>query len=320
MYKIFIDGQVGTTGLKIVDRLKDRRDVSLMEIPYEKRKDVEEKRNYLNSADLVILCLPDKVAKESVAMISNKKVKVLDASTAHRIDPEWTYGLPEMSIEQRTKIQTARFVSVPGCYPTAFILETVPLIKSGIMARDCPVTINAVSGYSGGGRQLIEKYKEKEKEFPDQELWSYRPYGMQLTHKHVPEMKQFTGLQNAPMFIPSVGHFLQGMLVSVPLYTSILKNGTTAENVHAVLSEYYQDEQFINVHPLNDMDALQDGFLSPLECNNTNRLDLLVFGNDKQIYLSARLDNLGKGASGAAVQNMNIMLGEEEDKGLTSFE
>ncbi len=165
---------------------------------------------------------------------------------------------------------------------------------------------------------MIEKYQEKEKGFPGQELWSYRPYGMQLAHKHVPEMKQYTGLQNEPMFIPAVGHFNQGMLVSVPLNASLLQKGTTAEDVHEVLSKYYLDEQFINVHPLNDMDGLQDGFLSPLECNNTNRLDLLVFGNDKQIYLTARLDNLGKGASGAAVQNMNIMLGEKEDKGLKS--
>ncbi|MBU3914836.1 N-acetyl-gamma-glutamyl-phosphate reductase, partial [bacterium] len=266
MYNVFIDGQVGTTGLKIVDRLKDRQDVSLMEIPYDKRKDLEEKKKYLNSADLVILCLPDKAAKESVAMISNKKVKVLDASTAHRVDPEWTYGLPELSKDQREKIQTAKFVSVPGCYPTGFILETAPLIKSGIIPTDCPVTVNAVSGYSGGGRQMIEKYQEKEKEFPGQELWSYRPYGMQLAHKHVPEMKLYSGLRHEPLFIPAVGHFHQGMLVSVPLFASLLRKGTTAKNVHEVLSLYYEMEPFINVHPLNDMDRLRDGFLSPLEC------------------------------------------------------
>ncbi|MCP4752050.1 MAG: N-acetyl-gamma-glutamyl-phosphate reductase [Proteobacteria bacterium] len=315
VHTIFIDGQVGTTGLQIADRLKKRGDIALLEIPQERRKNRATKKEYLNSADLVVLCLPDAAARESVEMIENDRVKVLDASTAHRTDPNWAYGLPELSSEQRGKIRSASRVSNPGCYPTGFLVGIAPLVRSGIVPPDFPVTINAVSGYSGGGRQMIEAYQNREKSHPDQ-LWTYRPYGFQLAHKHVPEMHKYSGLIEPPLFVPSVAHFQQGMMVSIPLVGRLLKKGWSSEEVHAVLNESYQGEEFVNLHPLNDFDNLQDGFLSALECNETNRIDLLVFGNRNQILIAARLDNLGKGASGAAVQNMNIMLGEKENKGI----
>ncbi len=316
MFTIFIDGQVGTTGLQIVDRLKKRSDIEIIEIPHENRKDTQVKKEYLNSADVVVLCLPDQASKESVAMISNEKVKVLDASTAHRTHPDWTYGLPEFSADQREKIKASKRVSVPGCYPTGFILAMAPLTESQTVPSDYPVTINAVSGYSGGGRQLIEKYEEHQKNATVEQLWMYRPYAFQLNHKHLPEMQAYTGLQRPPLFMPAVGHYYQGMLISVPLISDLLKSGTTSETVHQILVDRYKDEPFINVPQLNDFSALKDGFLSPMECNSTNRVDLFVFGDQRQILVMARLDNLGKGASGAAVQNINIMIGIEEDKGL----
>ncbi len=316
-HKIFIDGQVGTTGLQIVERLNSRSDISLMEIPHEHRKEYKIKKDFLNSADMVVLCLPDEAAKDSVGMVDDDRVKILDASTAHRTNDDWTYGLPELEPKQREKIRSAKRVSIPGCYPSGFLIGIAPLVRSGILAPDYPVTVNAVSGYSGGGRQLIEKYKNQEKK-PLEQLWSYRPYGLNLAHKHVPEMWKYSGLQHAPLFVPAVGHFERGMLVSIPLLTRLLKKNVVVENIHSQLSEYYADECFVNVCPLNDLDSLNNGFLSPIDCNGTNRIDLMVFGSQTQILVVARLDNLGKGASGAAVQNLNIMLGEEETKGVGS--
>ncbi len=318
MYNIFIDGSVGTTGLRIADRLGKRKDITLVNIPYEQRKDERIKAQILNEVDLVILCLPDAAARESVSLIENDRVRVLDASTAHRTDSQWAYGLPELSPEQREKIKTASRVSNPGCYPTGFLLGVVPLLRAGILPADYPISIDAVSGYSGGGRQLIEKYEAREAEaaHPDA-LWTCRKYSLQLAHKHVPEMKHYSGLTYNPIFVPSVAHFEQGMLVSVPLATRLLENGTNAEQVHACLAETYANEKFVEVFELNDYDHLEDGFLSPLSCNNTNRVDIMIFGNKDQVLVTARLDNLGKGASGAAIQNLNLMLGEDEDKGLT---
>ena len=316
MAQIFIDGQVGTTGLQIFDRLKNRNDLSLLEIPRADRKNQAIKREYLNAADLVILCLPDEASRESVSMIDNKTVKVIDASTAFRVDPDWIFGLPELDLNQRQKISQARFVSNPGCYSTGFLLAIVPLIQSGIVPKDYPVSIQAVSGYSGGGRQLIERYENREKEHPNQ-LWTYRPYGFHLSHKHLPEMQVHSGLKYPPHFMPAVAHFEKGMLVSVPLFTHMLKSGTTLEQIHELLIKTYINEPFVEVYPPNDFESLDRGFLSPLECNSTNRLDLFVFGHRNQVQITARLDNLGKGASGAAVQNLNIMLGIDESQGLS---
>ncbi len=316
MYKVFIDGQVGTTGLQIIERLKQHKDFEFVEIPFDERKNHSIKSDYLNSSDAVILCLPDAAAIESVQLIENKNVRVLDASTAHRTDEQWIYGLPEMSPQQRNKIKDSQRVSVPGCYPTGFILAMKPLVDSGIISPDNPVSVNAVSGYSGGGRKLIEAYKERENAGSIEELWSYRPYGLSLSHKHLPEMQKYSGLTNAPVFVPSVGHFLQGMLVQIPLSLQLLSKGTTIQTIVDLYREKYENEPFINVFPANFESELDGGFLSPTKNNGTNRLDLFVFGHDSQALIIARLDNLGKGASGAAVQNLNLMLGIKETEGL----
>ena len=313
--KIFIDGQVGTTGLQILDRLRKRPELSLLEIPFEDRKNLEIKKGYLNSADLVILCLPDEASRESVGMITNDHVKVIDASTAFRTDPDWVYGIPELHPQQRDKIAGSRFVANPGCYASGFLLAIAPLIRAGIVPADYPVTIQAVSGYSGGGRQLIERYESQAKDHPEA-LWVYRPYGLNLAHKHLPEMQKFAGLVHPPVFMPSVAHIETGMLVTVPLVVRMLKPGTTPESIHEILMETYQQEALVDVFPLNDFDQLDRGFLSLSECNGTNRLELFVFGHNDHLQITARLDNLGKGASGAAVQNLNIMLGIEESTGL----
>lgn len=315
MYKVFIDGQAGTTGLQIFERLNKRDDITLTEIPHEDRKNDSIKQEYLNNADLVILCLPDQAAKASVKMINNPRVKILDASTAHRIDPSWVYGMPELHSEQREKIKNATYVSNPGCYSTGFLLGIVPLIKSGIVNQDYPVSINAVSGYSGGGRQLIEKYQEHQNE-SSADSWDYRPYSFQLAHKHIPEMVKYSELTHKPIFIPAVADFEQGMLISIPLIFRCLSHGSSVKMIQSTFETYYKNEHFVHVHPANDFDSLDEGFLSPVKCNNTNRLDILVFGNDEQALVATRLDNLGKGASGAAIQNMNIMLGLDERKGL----
>jgi N-acetyl-gamma-glutamyl-phosphate reductase len=316
MVKVFIDGQSGTTGLQIVERLNKHDSIQLVEIAKEKRKDPAEKKKILNSVDLVILCLPDEAARESVALISNTSVKILDASSAHRTAYNWVYGLPELEKEQRSRIEKSRFVSVPGCYPTGFVLAMAPLIKKGLVPADYPVSVHAVSGYSGGGRQLIEKYENREAEFGVNELNVFRPYGFQLKHKHIPEMQKYTGLEKPPVFLPSVGHFLQGMLVMVPISLASLTKQPRAESIVEILEERYRDEKYVRVYPFNDQDPLDEGFLTPLTCNGSNRVDLMVHGHESQIVIIARLDNLGKGASGAAVQNLNLMMGLNESTGL----
>lgn len=317
MFKVFIDGQVGTTGLQIAERLQNRKDIELLEISADDRKNSGKKKEVINSSDAVILCLPDAAAKESVSLVENPDIRILDASTAHRVTPEWTYGLPEMVPEQRERIRHSRFVSVPGCYPTGVICALKPLISSGVLPADSPMIVNAVSGYSGGGRQLIEKYKEREQTRPVSELWSYRPYALQLQHKHLPEMQKYTGLERSPLFVPSVGHFYQGMLVMIPIPLSMTKPGTAKETIEQLLQNYYKNENFIHVMEVNeDENILDNGFLSPTTCNGSNRLELMVFGNDTQVVLIARLDNLGKGASGATVQNLNILMGQDESTGL----
>jgi len=314
MKTVFIDGQEGTTGLQILDHLTKRDDIELMEIPVEKRKDVQTKTTYLNEADLVILCLPDPAAKESVSLIDNPRTKVIDASTAHRISEGWVYGLPERNKTQRDEIRASHRVSNAGCYSTGFILAVYPLIHWGIMPIDYPVTIHAVSGYSGGGKKLIHAYEHEKPSDPDS--LSHRPYALGLNHKHVPEMQRWTGLSYPPVFSPAVGNFYKGMLVSIPLVSRLLKKAVSAEDVQDVLANYYENERFVRVMPYGNEDFLENGFLSATTCNGTNRVEFFVFGHKHQILLVARLDNLGKGASGAAVQNMNIMLNIEEGKGL----
>ena len=311
MNRIFIDGQAGTTGLQIHERLSTRTDIALIEIDPAERKNPDAKQSIIDQADVVVLCLPDDAARETVRETKNTHTRFIDASTAHRVNPDWTYGMPELMPDQREAIASARLVSNPGCYPTGFLAAVKPLISASVLARDALISISAISGYSGGGRQLIEKYESAGAN------WPARPYGMPLRHKHVPEMKQYADLSTSPLFMPSVGHFYQGMLVSVPIHRDQLVNTHSIENVHQLISEHYATEPCINVMPLNDDVELEDGFLDPQAANDTNRVDVFVYGHNDQIILVARLDNLGKGAAGAAVQNLNLMLQVTELEGLS---
>lgn len=317
MYKIFVDGLVGTTGLQIHSYLKDRDDIQLVQIADRDRKHVAVKKDLLNSSDLVILCLPDDAARQSVDLIDTDKVKVLDASTAHRVAKDWVYGLPELSSEQRDRIGSARLVSNPGCYPTGFILALAPLIRDGSLPANSQITVNAISGYTGGGRKLVEKYERYGQKEPNR-LLPVRPYGLQLNHKHLPEMQHYSGLQRTPLFTPSVGHYPQGLLLHIPLFKSQLSEGVDLVSIYETLSSCYRDDACIKIHPANDESDLDDGFLDPQKNNGTNRVDIFLYGSGQQLLLVARLDNLGKGAAGAAIQNLNLMLGCEELYGLTT--
>ena len=324
---IFVDGQAGTTGLQIISRLEIREDINLIKVNDKDRKNIEVKKSILNDADVVILCLPDTAAKESVSLISNSTVKIIDASTAHRTNPDWVYGLPELNKKQRELIQHSKRVSNPGCYSTGFLLAVAPLVSLGIIPETTPLSVHAVSGYSGGGKKMIEQYQQEYIGSQSNE-YACRPYALTMEHKHLPEMKKYSALQSTPIFSPSVASFEQGMLVSIPLHGSIVnkqnlsksvsnhKNDSVAEQLFNILSNYYGNEKFIAVHPPTSTQNLQDGFLSPLACNGTNRVDLFVFGDNQRIQIVARLDNLGKGASGAAIQNLNLMIGVEEERGL----
>ncbi|MDO6387458.1 N-acetyl-gamma-glutamyl-phosphate reductase [Uliginosibacterium sp. 31-12] len=313
-YKVFIDGRHGTTGLKIDERLAGRADVEVLTIPEDKRKDPAVKAEYINAADVVFLCLPDAASKESVALLAagNTRTRFLDASTAHRANPDWVYGLPELH-GQRERLRSSQRIAVPGCHATGFILTIAPLVAAGLVPADYPLTCTSLTGYSGGGKEMIADY-EGQGALPDHML-SPRIYALGLGHKHLPEMQALTGIAHAPIFSPVVGPFAQGMLVSVPLLPRLL-NGLTPEAVHAELKRYYADEACVKVMPLGGGEVVEAGFLPATRCNDTNRAELFVFGHAGQILLVARFDNLGKGASGAAIQCMNIALGCDELTGL----
>lgn len=307
MYRVFVDGQEGTTGLKIHDFLSARKDIEVLRIDHDKRKNIDARRALLNEADVVFLCLPDDAARESASLVTNPNTRVIDGSTAHRVDPDWVYGLPELNKQQRERICEAKKVTVPGCHATGFIIALYPLVCEGIVAKDYPVVCNSITGYSGGGRSMIAQY-----ETATTDPKAPRHYALGLNHKHIPEMQQVAGLDNPPIFSPAVADYYKGMTVSIPLFPRLLGKNVTPSDLAKTLSEYYADEKFIQVMPA-DQDSID-----PLGCNGTNRIELFVFGNMERILLIARLDNLGKGASGAAVQNMNIMLGIDESAGLVS--
>jgi N-acetyl-gamma-glutamyl-phosphate reductase len=313
-YKIFVDGQEGTTGLQIDERLHGRSDIELLKIDPDKRKDINERRKFINEADIVFLCLPDDAARESVSLVENERTRVIDASTAHRTNDGWAYGLPELSTGHREKINSSLRVSVPGCYATGFAALLYPLVKAGIVPDDYPVTCHAVSGYSGGGKKRIAEYASADP--ADESIKSPRFYALSLKHKHIPEMQKTTGLKQPPLFTPIIGPYYKGMTVAIPLYAKLLYGKHSAESVSEYLGKYYEKEHFIKVYPYGSDGGVIDGFLSATGCNGTNMLEIYVAGNDEHILLTARLDNLGKGASGAAVQCMNIMMGIDERTGL----
>lgn len=310
---IFIDGEHGTTGLQIKERLAGRKDITLCSLAEEDRKNPAKKKELLSEMDLAILCLPDQAAKETWELAKDLDCKLIDASTAHRVHDQWTYGLPELEPGQRERIHEAKWVSNPGCYPTGFLLLLAPLLRLGLLPKDANISTHAISGYSGGGKNLIAQYEAKS---PGREGWNIRPYGLNLQHKHVPEMRKYSGLDELPNFSPMVGNFPQGMLVQVPLNQSQLAAGKKLGEIIEIWQESYQDEGMIRLLGLNPIDQLEEGFLPPDSLAGSNLAELMAWGHEEQLLLTARLDNLGKGASGACVQNMNLMLGFEEKRGL----
>ena len=307
---VYIDGKEGTTGLQIYDRLAGREDIELLLIDEEKRKDVSERKKLLNAADLVFLCLPDAAAVEAVELVENPHTRIIDASTAHRTAPGWVYGFPELGASQREAIRTAKRVANPGCYATGFISLAAPLVKAGLLSPDAPLTCHAVSGYTGGGKKSIAQYEAQERE---PELASPRHYAVALAHKHIPEMMQVSGLTRKPIFMPMICDFPQGMAVTVPVYLDMFSGRQSLDSLRALYREFYAGSRFVTVRP---DDAPTCGFIGSNNLAGTNDLQIFVCGNEEQVMLVSRLDNLGKGASGAAVQNMNIMLGFPEEAGL----
>lgn len=303
MINVFIDGKEGTTGLQIFERLGKRDDIRISSLPEKLRKDLKARKEQINAADIVFLCLPDAAACESVSLCENKQVKIIDASTAHRTDPSWAYGFPELSEEHRKKIAVSRRVAVPGCHASGFISLVYPLVAGGIVSPDYPFVCHSVTGYSGGGKKMIAEY---EADGRDGVLDSPRQYGTSQMHKHLPEMKAVCGLQCEPVFNPIVSDFYSGMCVTVPLYGRLLQKKMPVNDIKSYFAEYYASSNFIQV--ADEMPA----YLPANELSGTNRMKIYVGGNDERILLASVFDNLGKGASGAAVQCMNIMLGLDE--------
>lgn len=309
-HKVFVDGQEGTTGLQINELLAKRPDIEVLKIDADKRKDPAERKRLINASDITFLCLPDAAAKEAVALADNPNTCVIDASTAHRVDPAWTFGLPELARDQRAKIRAAKRISNPGCHATAFILALKPLVAAGLLPADTQVAANSITGYSGGGKKMIEHYRSP------QRIDAPRPYALGLVHKHLPEMTAYTGLTVTPIFEPIVGPYYKGLAVTAYLQPRQFARRATPADVQKILADYYAGEAFMRVAPV-DLEANTDGGFFDVEgCNDTNRVDLFVFGSEERMLVVARLDNLGKGASGAAVQSMNIHLGVEESLGL----
>ena len=305
MFNVFIDGREGTTGLQIYERLSKRGDINLITIPEELRKDVSARKERLNAADICFLCLPDAAARESVSLIENPSVRVIDASTAHRTADGWVYGLPELSAERREAVARSPRVANPGCHATGFITLVAPLVKGGILGAGYPLTAHSVTGYSGGGKKMIAEYEAEGRSVL---LSSPRQYSLSLSHKHLPEMVKECALEHAPIFNPIVGDFYCGMCVTVPLYKSLLLKIMGVDDIRNYFAEYYASQNFVKVAKKEEIPA----YLPANELAGTNLLKIYVSGNDDMILMSSVFDNLGKGASGAAVQNMNIMLGLDE--------
>lgn len=311
--KVYIDGEAGTTGLEIATRLRWRQDIELLHIAAADRKRAAVRRGLLRRADVAILCLPDEAACEAVRL-AGESCRLIDASTAHRTSSGWVYGLPELSPEQPSAIATAQRVSNPGCYPQGFILTVRPLLRAGVLNPATPLAMHALSGYSGGGRKMIEAYREATPQQLD--AWGARPYALGLAHKHLPEMQRYAGTIEPPLFTPCVGNYYKGLVTQIPLFVQQLAAGITPHDIQQILAKTYAKARFVEVLPFPATNHLPNGFLSPTACNDSNRLEIALFGNERQLLLTARYDNLGKGAAGAAVQNLNLMLGCDEAVGL----
>ena len=311
--KVFIDGKEGTTGLKIFERFAKRSDLEILQIDEEKRKDPVKKAKMINASDYTFLCLPDAAAIESAELCTNPNTVIIDASTAHRTNPAWAYGFPELSAEFRRKIETSKRIAVPGCYASGFISLGYPLVQSGILPKDYPVVIHAVSGYSGAGKKAIAQYEDPAR---NPELDSPRLYALTQSHKHLPEMKKITGLDYEPVFNPYVCDYFQGMTVSVGLHSRLLGKKVTAKDVWEMMSEHYKDSRFVKVAGFMGEGTLTEQFIPANTLAGTNNMQIFVYGNDDRIMLTSRFDNLGKGASGAAVQCLNISMGIDEGTSL----
>lgn len=314
VFKVFVDGQEGTTGLRLLDYLSGRSDVELLRIADDKRKDPQERARFLNASDVSFLCLPDVASREAVSLVTNPNTCVIDASTAFRTTDSWAYGLPELTRGQREKVRASKRIAVPGCHASAFVLAVRPLVEAGLMPADYPVSAFSLTGYSGGGKKMIAEFEAG----GNPRLDSPRPYALSLEHKHLPEMRVQAGLAQAPIFNPIVGNFLKGLAVTVPVFPALLSRKADAEAILDIYRRHYEGEQFVRVHPFNSDANLDGGFFDVQASNDTNRVDLFVFGNGERLNLVARLDNLGKGAAGAAVQCMNVHVGADEATGLTA--
>lgn len=308
MKKIFIDGKAGTTGLRIYERLENRNDIEIITLSEELRKDSEARKQAINSADVVFLCLPDAASIEAVAMVENDNTVIIDTSTAHRTNPDWAYGFAELSEDFENKIKNGKRIAVPGCHASGFIALVHPLIEAGILSKDVLLTCHSITGYSGGGKKMIAEYEEDNR---DVLLGAPRQYGIAQSHKHLKEMVKISGLNNAPVFCPIVADFYSGMEVTVPLFGSMLQKGATVEDIKKIYAEKYNSEIVKYVEG-----ADEEGFLSSVKLGGKDSMEITVYGNDERIILVARYDNLGKGASGAALECLNIVLGNEKTANL----
>lgn len=311
--KVFVDGQAGTTGLKIYEHLARRCDVEILRIDGAKRKDIQIRHQLINASDITFLCLPDAVSRESATLVANDRTVLIDASTAFRTNPDWVYGLPELTHDQRRRIRNAKRIAIPGCHASAFILTMRPLIDAGVVTPEFAAHSYSITGYSGGGsKTMIADYKGG----CNMKLMSPRPYALELTHKHLPEMAAHTGLKLAPIFTPIVGNFYKGLAVTTYFSPQHIAKRVTPQDIQFLFTEYYEREVFVRVAPFNADDNLDTGFFDVQANNDTNRVDLFVFGTEERFITVARLDNLGKGAAGAAIQCMNLVINVAEDVGL----
>lgn len=313
MFKVFVDGNRGTTGLNVCERLAARDDVELLTIDPDKRKDPAERKRLINSADIVFLCLPDDAAREAVAMVENPNTRVIDASTAHRTVPGWAYGLPELSPAHRKAVEKGQWVAVPGCHASGFAMLVYPLVAMGYTSGDYPFTAFSVTGFTGGGNKMISEYGDV---LRPADYETPRQYGLTQNHKHLPEMRAVSGLNSFPTFSPVVGDFPRGMVVTIPLFARLMEKRVTVDGLRDAFAEYYAGQKMIRVLSAAQVNALE-GFIGANQLAGHDSAEIIVTGNDERIMLHARFDNLGKGASGAAMQCMNIMTGSEETAGLT---